>query len=474
MMLRNTSALMRRIPGLLALVGCLHLSAWAADYALTFEGAQSVETPVTGAQLAGDELTVEYWFKGFRMLSAVRLQDGGNAWIVAGWGGGTGTAGAAPTHLFKTSGSQDARVNSAAAVQDGTNWHHLVLTYKRNTPNGLVSYVDGVAVERKNTANEPIPAIAGKLWLGALGGTQEFLVGSLDEVRLWKRALSDAEVLDHARNPRRLTGREAGLAAYFPFNETGNTVTRELVSGLDANLKGMAPTARIAQTGITFGLPAPDLAAAGLWLGEVSLNRVNEVAEGAASTTTPQPAGGQFDFNLILHADSNGVVRLLKDVTLMQQRNTASNLTDVVLVTDDTLLANYEGVVKRAGKLVGVRYSSAFYPFAGLSLTCAGGMGLGNSVAVTNRIPADLPTNPFRHLYHPNHKDPRDLQNKPYDVERQIQIVFQDVKLGVGEGRDSLKGTYRETITGLHKLPLIVEGTVSLRRISTVNRLNNQ
>ncbi|HTI72484.1 MAG TPA: LamG domain-containing protein [Candidatus Limnocylindria bacterium] len=449
-------------------------TAFSADYALNFEGGQAVETPVTGDKLAGDELTIEYWFKGSKMLSAVRIQDGSVAWLVAGWGGGNGTSGVTPVHLIKTSGSQDVRPNSSAMVQDGSNWHHLAVTYKRGAAKGIVSFVDGVAVDRRDAANEPIPAIAGKVWLGALNGTQEFMTGALDEVRLWKRALTEAEILSHAQNPRRLTGREQGLVAYFPFNETGTATTREVVSGQDAGLKGFTAAGRVSQTGIVFGPPLPDPAAAGLWLGEVSLNKVNEVAEGSASTTLPQPAGGQFDFNIILHADTNGIVRLLKDVSLMQKRNTASNLTEIVLITDDTLLANYDGVVKRAGKLVGVRYSSSFFPFAGQYLACTGGLGLGNGLLVTNTLPASLPTNPFRHLYHPNHKDPRDLQNKPYDIERRIEIVFNDVKLGVGEGRDSLKGTYRETILGLHKLPLITEGSVSLQRLSLVNKLNNQ
>ena len=88
---------------LFAWTTALHLffSTQAADYALNFSGGQAVETPITGAQLAGDELTIEYWFKGSKMLSAVRIQDGSSAWIVAGWGGDGGTRGASPVHLVK-------------------------------------------------------------------------------------------------------------------------------------------------------------------------------------------------------------------------------------------------------------------------------------------------------------------------------------------------------------------------------------
>ena len=444
----------------------------AADYALSFDGTQSVDTQVTGDKLAGNELTIEYWFKGPKMLSAVRLQLDAGSYIVAGWGGGVGTNNPAPMHLLKT-GSQEFLVASAlssAAVQDG-NWHHVAFSYKRNATNGFNTYLDGNLVVRQASVDQPIPTINGKVWLGSINGTDAFMIGALDEVCIWKRALSDAEILDRARNPRLLTGREPSLTAYFRFNETGTNAPRDLVSGQYAILKNMTASARIAQTNVSFGIPASAVAAAGLWLGEVSLQRVNEVTGSNSLATT---AGGQFDFNIILHADSNGVVRLLKDVTMMQKRNTASNLTDVVLLTDDTLIPNYDGVIKRAGKLVGVRYSSPFFQFDGQSVVLAGGLGLGNVVIGTNLVSATLPTNPFRHKYHPNHKDPRDLQNKPYDVERQIEITFDSIKTGVSEGRDLLKGTYRETIKGLHKIPLVTEGTISLQRISLVNKLNNQ
>jgi hypothetical protein len=444
-----------------------------ADYALTFDGAQAVETQITGDKLAGNELTVEYWFKGSKMLSAVRIQDGGNAWVVAGWGGGTGTAGAVPMMMIKTSASQDARVNATVAVQNGS-WHHLAVTYKRNTTNGIVTYVDGVAVQRANAADQPIPAINGKVYLGALSGNQEFLIGALDEVCIWRRALTESEIRERAIHPRRLLGIEPSLVAYFPFNDSATNSTRDLASGADAVLKNRSANARVPQTNIVLATSAPVPAAAGLWLGEISLNAVSQAYSGSTNSYMPAPTGTPFDFNIILHADTNGQVRLLKDVTIMQKRNTASNLTEVVLLTDDTLIPQYDGVLKRSGKLVGARYSSPFYQFEGQSLPLVGGLALNSGLTGTNRIPTALATHPFRHPFHPNHKNPVDLQGTPYDLERQIEIAFSESKTGLNEGRDILRGTYRETLTGLHKVPLVTTGTISLQRISLVGKLNNQ
>jgi hypothetical protein len=134
----------------------------------------------------------------------------------------------------------------------------------------------------------------------------------------------------------------------------------DLVSGKRGTFSNTGAGAYV-PTDIVYGEPLPNpQAAAGLWLGEVSLRAVTEVT---GNTTNAATAGGVFDFNIILHADSNGVVRLLKDVTIMQKRNAASNLTEIVLLTDEGLIPNFEGVIKRAGRLVGMRYSSAFSQF---------------------------------------------------------------------------------------------------------------
>lgn len=437
------------------------------DFALALNGVnQSVETAVTGDRLAGDEVSIEYWFKGSRMQSAVRLQSGTTSWIVMGWGGT-----ATPEILVKT-GTQQISVQTPQ-VQDG-NWHHVAMTYRRNTLRGLVAYVDGVARDSRDTRDEPIPVISSKVWLGSNIGAAEFMNGRLDEVRIWKRALSPAELLDHAKVPRKLSGREPGLVAHFDFNDVGAASTRERVRNEPALFRNFGAEGRVEQDGVSFGEPAalttPNPAAAGLWLGEVTLSRVSS----AGDSTVASAAGGQFSFNVILHADSNGVVRLLKEVTLMQKAGATNDVVQVVALTDDRLIPAFQGLVKRSGKLVGIRYASPFFQFSGDALPMSGGIGSGFGVATTNLMPASLPAHPFRHGYHPVHKDPRDMQGIPYDVERRIQIQFSESTTLPGEGRDRLKGTYRETIRGLHRATLLTEGELTLERVSLVNRLNNQ
>ena len=450
----------------------------ATDYAFSFNGVnQSIETQTTGDKLAGDELSIEYWFKGTKLHSAVRLQVG-NRWVVSGWGP---LFNQAPQHLINTTGTNALAIpitTVVPGVQDG-NWHHVAMTWKRNTTQGFKGYLDGSGGGGVDTSNDPFPLLDGKVFIGSVNGTNEFLVGQLDEVRIWNRVLSDAEIRDHYTTPRRLLGQDPGLVAYFSFNDLSPTGTVDTVTKQLAVFRNMSSADRQVQDSINFReaalITASNPTGAGLWLGEISLKNVNEVFGGSVNTTNSAPAGGQFDFNVILHADSNGVVRLLKDVTIMQKRNTASNLTDLVLVTDDAQLANFDGVLKRSGKLVGVRFSSAFYQFDGPSLPMAGGVGYGFRMAGTNSVLASQATNPFRHRYHPQHKNPVDLQGRPYDITREIEIsLTSGGKVAVSDGRDRLKGTYRETIRGLHKVPLITEGEISLERVSLVNKLNNQ
>lgn len=132
------------------------------------------------------ELTIEYWFKGSHIQSAVRFQTGPN-WIVAGWG-----APGNEKHLISTEGGTNG-ISVGAGVSDG-NWHHVAMTWKRNTVNGFRSYLDGMLVEQRNSSDIELPSINVAGYLGRHNGTTEWMNGSLDEVRIWTRELSQSEI----------------------------------------------------------------------------------------------------------------------------------------------------------------------------------------------------------------------------------------------------------------------------------------
>ncbi len=112
-------------------------------------------------------------------------------------------------------------------------------------------------------------------------------------------------------------------------------------------------------------------------------------------------------------------------------------------------------------------------------LPMSGPFGPGTSgLAAEVVLPANHPTNPFRHRRHPDH-------TVGFDIRRLVSLAFdpQDAQPAApaGYGVDRLTGTYNEEIFGLHKplgpsrdIGLKVRGTFQLNRISRIDTLNGR
>lgn len=228
---------------------------------------------------------------------------------------------------------------------------------------------------------------------------------------------------------------------------------------------------------------------AGLWIGEVEVNAVSESQLGGV---VPSDAPQVFTQRLIIHVDSAGQARLLKDVIQMFEEGTLvpsdedPSFQEVdqpgryVLLTDPGLIGLYTGAVNRGGRSVGQRYSTVAYDFQGDSLIFDGDFGGTGQISTTLVIEPDLPTNPFLHRYHPDH-DNRDAQFlnpriEAYQVVREMRLIFSDEDpLGTtppGWGETLVGGNFEESITGLHKNTIFTSGKFRLRRISAVPVLN--
>jgi len=209
----------------------------------------------------------------------------------------------------------------------------------------------------------------------------------------------------------------------------------------------------------------------GLWIGQVELNEVNDTTS-TTSTEVLQPVKHVFDMTVLLHVHENGSVSLLKEVTMMQKtiQQDGEDIVQRVLITDDSLLPEYDGIIRRDGKLVGIRLGSLAYdfPIDQTQITLSGSFGVGNSLETTIVMDENHPTNPFRHLYHPDHH-----QGKR--ITRQIQFSFDSNQdnSNPDDAKFSLIGVYSESISGLHKIPLKIGGPFKIQRISEVGKLNN-
>ncbi|MCB1096273.1 MAG: immunoglobulin domain-containing protein, partial [Verrucomicrobiae bacterium] len=190
-------------------------------YVLSLDGdGDFVET--TLKDLSGPELTIQYWFKGSNIQSAVRQQSAG--FIVAGWNN---------LHILSHDGSTAGI--AAGNTTDGA-WHHVAMTWKQGTAGGLTSYLDGEVVESRDSVDEPIPNHDANVFLGAFNGAGEFANGMLDDVSIWNRALTAEEIKAAMDAP--LVGDENGLSAYWNFDD--GTAKDASGSGYDGTLGGDA------------------------------------------------------------------------------------------------------------------------------------------------------------------------------------------------------------------------------------------
>ena len=158
----------------------------------------------TLTDLSGIELTVQYWFRGRSIQSAVRQQSSG--WIVAGWDN---------QHILSFDGSTRG-ISAGDSATDG-NWHHLAMTWKPNARGGFRSYLDGRLIEQRDSADAEIPNFNAQVYFGAFNGAGEFANGKLDEIAIWERALSEGEIAVGWNVP--LTGEEEGLIGFWNFDD---------------------------------------------------------------------------------------------------------------------------------------------------------------------------------------------------------------------------------------------------------------
>ncbi|MBO1059151.1 MAG: LamG domain-containing protein [Dolichospermum sp. JUN01] len=173
---------------------------------------------------SGDALTIEYWFKGSSLQSAVRQQYNND--YIAVW---------YDKHIISTDGGTTG-ISVGATATDGS-WHHIVMTWKRNTINGFVSYLDGVLVEQRTSANVALPNITNStVFIGSFQGSGEFAKGQIAEVRIWNKARSQAEIQGDMY--QRLSGKEANLVAYYPLNEIRTEGSVQKVLDLAGNNHG--------------------------------------------------------------------------------------------------------------------------------------------------------------------------------------------------------------------------------------------
>jgi len=242
----------------------------------------------------------------------------------------------------------------------------------------------------------------------------------------------------------------------------------------------------------------------GLWIGNVQITAVSESQVGSL---IPKPVYRPFTFRIMIHVDAFGQARLLKEVIQLWEDGTYVVINDAsgnptplyeigdpghyVLITDNSLIPNFQAAGVSDGDPVGYRVSTAAYDFEGTDLAMGGMFDFMRTLTVELVLEPNHPTNPFFDKFHPDHNNldehflplPEGFE-EAFRIVRQFQLYFAEldpegVEMGDGSwnnkpgwGSTIMGGDFSETISGVHKNDIVVQGTFRLNLVSTTDSLN--
>lgn len=164
--------------------------------ALEFDGATWGEVADNDSLDLTDTMTIETWAKipagGEGIQSAAEKGSGwveGEYNLAVVYNGGT-------ILQMRDLPANCADVNSGASIQDDQ-WHFLAGTWDGGT---LRLYIDGILDAEMECAGTLLTN-DDPLYIGARGGSQRFVTGALDEIKIYNYALSQDEIVADMENP---------------------------------------------------------------------------------------------------------------------------------------------------------------------------------------------------------------------------------------------------------------------------------
>ncbi|UOQ96195.1 T9SS type A sorting domain-containing protein [Hymenobacter sp. 5317J-9] len=224
--------------GLLLALGGGTLGAHAqTNSSLLFNGSTKYVQANT-VTLNTSALSLEGWVKvtafktAFPYITSIMGIEDGNAAAMLRFGDATIPAG--KLQFVLTVGTVQYKVTSNATCTANT-WYHVAGTFDGTA---MKLYINGAL--DNSTAVTGTAAATGVFYLGRNYEALRTLNGSLDELRVWTRALTAAEIL---ANPCQVSPTATGLEAYWRLNEGTGLTTQDLTGkGHTGTLVGMAAT----------------------------------------------------------------------------------------------------------------------------------------------------------------------------------------------------------------------------------------
>ncbi len=320
-------------------------------------------------------------------------------------------------------------------------------------------------VRVRNRTSAPVTLTVGSLTSAPAPALQEAIVAAVPLTRRTYDTATSAYVYTAVTSFNEVIGPQASIELVFGIN-------RALMTG--ATNAYYASLLRFTDGGNLMDIALPVSARvtslAGLWVGDVAVNAVNSFVGGSPGNTTARP----FPLRVLLHVDNAGTARLLSQVFLGRLASAENPLG----------LSTIETGLKADEKGGATRLVSAHLPPDTVLATGSGSVALNATLVRTLAVPFNAGTNPFVHTYHPDHdnKDARfaalsaGVESPAFS--RACSFTFAGTPpAGTSPGSwgaTVLGGTYSETITGVHRNPVVVSGTFELRRISEIGDITTQ
>jgi len=195
------------------------------NQAASFTGSSSsyASVPNSGSLDITGSFTIEAWVNPASLSGASKgiLAKGGSLGTSLKYAVRLNTAGRVS---IITNGAQRL-ISRISNPLTANNWTHISAAYNSST--SLFSiYINGILDTTSTVAGASPAANADSLFIGISGSSTPFN-GKLDEVRLWNRELSSAEVLDYMRTSLGTSsGRYSGLVLSMPFQKESSDGTR--------------------------------------------------------------------------------------------------------------------------------------------------------------------------------------------------------------------------------------------------------
>ncbi|MFM9987618.1 LamG-like jellyroll fold domain-containing protein [Flavobacterium sp.] len=258
--------------------------------ALSFDGGDDY---VTCGNIMPATYTKEAWF----YTSNLSFQNN----IISGGSDGQHALFASPNNGQRISAGHNGTWDS---VQDPTQivantWYHVALTYDAATTT-MKLYTNGILVSTNTTVD---PFIGGNaLRIGAFDNGGNLFGGKIDEVRIWNRALSQAEIQNNMNCE--LAPGQIGLVAYYKFNQGIDNANNTTISTL-TDSSGNTNTGTLTSFDLT-GVTSNWVAVGSVTTGNTCSAFLNAADFEFSSKLTvyPNPSSDVFSIN----SDTNGTI----------------------------------------------------------------------------------------------------------------------------------------------------------------------